>query len=77
MEDLYVKNFNFQYQLQKGLIGAFIFLIFSLQGAVASDSPSFIKKTATIETIKQLQAGGFVLYMRHGPTDTSRPDRVP
>jgi phosphohistidine phosphatase SixA len=32
---------------------------------------------ATAETVQALKRGGFVLYMRHGPSDTSKPDRVP
>lgn len=27
--------------------------------------------------IQELRKGGYVLYMRHGPTDSSRTDRVP
>ena len=44
---------------------------------VAAEYKSFTMQAATVETIHQLQAGGFVLYMRHGPTDTSKPDMVP
>lgn len=43
----------------------------------AIDKENFEVKQATVATIEQLRAGGFVLYMRHGPTDTSRPDRTP
>ncbi|HIJ90453.1 MAG: histidine phosphatase family protein [Desulfobulbaceae bacterium] len=43
----------------------------------AAEEPSFTVKPATAETIAQLRLGGFVLYMRHGLTDTSKPDRVP
>ncbi|MDH4320466.1 MAG: histidine phosphatase family protein [Desulfobulbaceae bacterium] len=46
--------------------------------ALADDAAArFEVKAATAETIRQLRAGGFVLYMRHGPTDTTKPDRVP
>ncbi|MBF0582878.1 MAG: histidine phosphatase family protein [Magnetococcales bacterium] len=38
---------------------------------------NFEEKIATIENVKALRQGGFVLYMRHGTTDTSIPDRVP
>ncbi|WP_197030574.1 histidine phosphatase family protein [Halomonas sp. BC04] len=31
----------------------------------------------TPELLTALHQGGFVLYLRHGPTDTSVPDRVP
>ncbi|HIJ78943.1 MAG: histidine phosphatase family protein [Desulfobulbaceae bacterium] len=45
--------------------------------STAADEQPFTPKAATPETISQLREGGFVLYMRHGPTDTSKPDRVP
>lgn len=32
---------------------------------------------ATAATLAAVRAGGFVLYLRHGETDNSRPDRVP
>jgi phosphohistidine phosphatase SixA len=55
-----------------------------LPAAIAAETGSFVtkissfeKKLATPATLEQLQAGGFVLYMRHGPTDTSRPDQAP
>jgi len=38
---------------------------------------TFNEIPATRETLKQLRKGGFVLYLRHGNTDNSRPDRVP
>lgn len=43
----------------------------------AAEPPVFVEKPVTSELIKQLRAGGYVLYLRHGNTDTSRPDRVP
>ncbi|MBF0151800.1 MAG: histidine phosphatase family protein [Magnetococcales bacterium] len=39
--------------------------------------PDFEEKTATIEHIQALKHGGFVLYMRHGTSDTSKADRAP
>jgi phosphohistidine phosphatase SixA len=45
--------------------------------ALAAEPPSFTEKLATRATIDEVRVGGFVLYMRHGNTDTSRPDRVP
>lgn len=45
--------------------------------ALAAELPAFKEKLATRATIDEVRAGGFVLYMRHGNTDTSRPDRVP
>lgn len=49
-------------------------------GPVASLPPaaaSFVEHTASAETIRQLRAGGFALYLRHGYTDNTRADRVP
>lgn len=45
--------------------------------ALAEKPPAFVEKPVTPQLIKQLRAGGYVLYLRHGTTDTSRPDRVP
>jgi phosphohistidine phosphatase SixA len=45
--------------------------------AAAAEPPAFVEKPVTPELIEQLRAGGYVLYLRHGATDTSRPDRVP
>lgn len=71
-----MKNHIFSRQSLCFLGGMFL-LLFSLQAAIAGDLPTFEQRAATVETIRQLQKGGFVLYMRHGPTDTSHPDRVP
>ena len=49
-------------------------------GPVASLPPAaarFVEHTASAETIRQLRAGGFALYLRHGYTDNTRADRVP
>lgn len=46
-------------------------------GPAVPQSPSFIEKPVSAELMKQLRKGGFVLYLRHGITDNSRPDRVP
>lgn len=37
----------------------------------------FEEVPATPEIIKQIRAGGYVLYLRHGTTDNTRPDRYP
>lgn len=37
----------------------------------------FVEVLATADTLRQMQAGGFTLYLRHGNTDNSRPDRLP
>ncbi len=48
-------------------------------GAVADPKapPKFAEKLATPDTLAALRAGGFSLYLRHGPTDNSHPDRFP
>jgi phosphohistidine phosphatase SixA len=38
---------------------------------------SFQEKLATANTLNQLRAGGFVLYIRHGQTDNDRTDKLP
>lgn len=48
-----------------------------LSPAFAEEKPAFQEKAVTVETLKLLRKGGYVLYMRHGNTDTSRPDRAP
>lgn len=37
----------------------------------------FVPTLANEEVIRQLRQGGYVLYMRHGYTDNSKPDQVP
>ena len=39
--------------------------------------PKFVEKLATLDTLAKLRGGGFVLYLRHGATDTTIPDRLP
>ena len=39
--------------------------------------PAFVEKPMAIDLLGQIRKGGFILYMRHGNTDNSRPDRVP
>ena len=41
------------------------------------DIPDFVEKPASRALIGQLREGGYVIYMRHGSTDTSRPDQLP
>jgi len=58
-----------------------LLLIFGLTllplSAFAQPPTAFVEKMATRETISQLRKGGYVLYLRHGYTDNSRPDRYP
>lgn len=37
----------------------------------------FVEKPATAETLRQLRAGGYALYLRHGPTNNAISDRTP
>ncbi|MGE5471425.1 MAG: histidine phosphatase family protein [Bacteroidota bacterium] len=39
--------------------------------------PLFVEKPITRELMAEIRQGGFILYMRHGNTDNSRPDRAP
>jgi len=59
------------------LLALLAFLLLSVHITNAAEEQQFIVKTGTRETIQALQAGGLVIYMRHGPTDTSMPDQVP
>lgn len=45
--------------------------------ALAAEPPEFVIRAATQANLQALRAGGFVLYMRHGNTDPTRPDRAP
>ena len=42
-----------------------------------TEPPAFQEVPATRELLKSLRAGGYVFYMRHANTDTSKPDAVP
>ncbi len=74
------------------LIECFAFLAFSATPALAADPPSatvvlqglapaaaakFAEVLATAETLRVLRTGGYALYLRHGNTDNTIPDRVP
>jgi phosphohistidine phosphatase SixA len=45
--------------------------------AAVTVAPQFHERLASPEDLKQLRHGGFVLYLRHGYTDNTRPDRTP
>ena len=59
------------------LLAVVVLLVLAPAGTRATENKPFTERAATAETIAQLRGGGFVLYMRHGPTDTTKPDRVP
>lgn len=45
--------------------------------APSGEAKKFVEVPASAETVKLLRNGGYALYMRHGTTDNSRPDRFP
>ncbi|MEI6559572.1 MAG: histidine phosphatase family protein [Rhodospirillaceae bacterium] len=51
--------------------------LFAAEGAPSQPPAAFSEIPATRTTLKQLREGGFVLYLRHGSTDNTRPDRIP
>ena len=58
----------------------FLLLIFQLctpLAMAAGDPVAFVEKPVTRALFDQLRSGGYVLYMRHGSTDKSHPDRAP
>lgn len=64
----------------KFILALFITLIVQVNFAISAEppaTPGFVEVLATPAHIKQLRAGGYVLYFRHGLTDNSRPDRTP
>lgn len=44
---------------------------------VDAAAPAFPVRLADAATLRALRQGGFVLYLRHGPTDTTRADQAP
>jgi phosphohistidine phosphatase SixA len=42
-----------------------------------TSAPGFVEIAATPALLGKLRRGGFVLYLRHGSTDNTRPDQVP
>lgn len=56
-------------------------LVLTLAGTASQaadvERPPFVEKPVTADLLRDIRKGGFVLYLRHGTTDNSRPDRVP
>jgi phosphohistidine phosphatase SixA len=48
---------------------------FGIPSLIPEAYPKFVEKPITPELLRAIRQGGFVLYMRHGLTDNSRPDR--
>lgn len=51
-------------------------LVLSASG-IAAEPPEFVVKHATKANLQEIRGGGYILYLRHGTTDASRPDRAP
>lgn len=49
----------------------------SASATASAGIEKFTEIPATRELLSQLRSGGFVLYLRHGTTDNTRPDRFP
>jgi phosphohistidine phosphatase SixA len=45
--------------------------------ATLSQAEPFTPSPATPAQLQAIREGGYVLFIRHGPTDTSQPDQVP
>lgn len=61
--------------VEKVFVAMLVSVLAALAGA--AEPPAFSEKWATRATIEQVREGGFVIYMRHGSTDSSKPDRFP
>lgn len=61
------------------LLPVFILALCSLTATAQTipPRPVFSEVAATRATLAELRKGGYVLYLRHGYTDNSRPDRFP
>ena len=57
------------------LLGVPVLASADAYGLAPATAAKFVEKAATRETLDQLRRGGFVLYMRHGFTDNTKPDR--
>ena len=49
----------------------------AMRAKTPAAAPVFVEKLATKKLLDQARQGGFVLYMRHGNTENSRPYAVP
>lgn len=52
------------------------FFLFSTVVQAQVPTVGFVEKEASKEQLEKLRHGGFVIYMRHGKTDNSRPDQL-
>lgn len=58
-------------------VGMVLVQVITWAGAAAAQAPAFQEKLVDSTMLEQLRKGGFVLYLRHGSTDSSRADRAP
>lgn len=57
--------------------GMLLFAVLMLCAALVQAQERFQPKPATAEQLAAIQEGGYVLFIRHGPTDSALPDHVP
>ena len=62
--------------LRRHLLSLLFLLLPAIVVAEQTAKP-FIELPATPELLAEVRQGGFVLYMRHGATDSAQPDQVP
>ncbi|QEW08138.1 histidine phosphatase family protein [Nitrincola iocasae] len=60
-----------------GMHRLLLFLVFACSGVFANAADEFTLNPATSEQLNKLREGGYVLFIRHGPTDSAYPDHVP
>lgn len=49
----------------------------SAQAATSNPPPVFQEVLATPALLSRVRQGGYTMYLRHGPTENTRPDRLP
>ena len=60
--------------------GFWVLMVFFAGPAFPADptaAAKFVEVAATTDTLHQLRMGGYTLYLRHGPTDNTKADRLP
>lgn len=63
-----------RHRIQKSIFFSIFILLFNL---LPSHAAELQEKNLTLELLEQMRQGGYVLYIRHGKTDSSIPDQVP
>jgi phosphohistidine phosphatase SixA len=62
--------------MQRLLSRCLLFLFCSPLAWAQAPASAFIEKELSQEQFNNLRQGGFVIYMRHGKTDNSKPDQL-